>query len=141
MSHVTLRKPLVDWLRKLDSITPDIDRSAPTQVLTLKDEKKNPIGITEELYSEAEKLSAGTHKINEYLEKTNIDLFLDEYDLEDLQIRMSEKAKEDPLHMLTWIDQRYLRRIFNNGSLQQGGRFYDGWWQSIPSVSSDSISL
>ena len=142
VSRVTLRKPLVDWLRKLDDITPDIDRSAPTQVLTLKDEKKNPIEITEELHSEAEKLSAGTHKINEHLEKTNIDLFLDDYDLEDLQIRMSEKAKGDPFaHAYLDLTKRYLRRIFNNGSLQQGGRFYDGWWQSIPSEYRQYISL
>ena len=30
VSRETLSKPLVDWLRKLDDITPDIDRSAPT---------------------------------------------------------------------------------------------------------------
>ena len=142
VSRVTLRKPLVDWLRKLDDITPDIDRSAPSQVLTLKDDKKNPIEITEKLHSEAEKLSAGTHKINEHLGKTNIDLFLDEYDLEDLQIRMSEKAEEDPFaHAYLDLTKRYLRRIFNNESLQQGGRFYDGWWQSIPSEYRQYISL
>jgi hypothetical protein len=26
-----------------------------------------------------------------------------------------------------------LKRIFNNGSFEQGGRFYGGWWQSVPS--------
>ena len=24
-----------------------------------------------------------------------------------------------------------MRRIFNNGSWEQGGRFYGGWWQGI----------
>ena len=75
VSRVTLRKPLVDWLRKLDDITPDIDRSAPSKVLTLKDDKKNPIEITEKLHSEAEKLSAGTHKINEHLGKQTLIYF------------------------------------------------------------------
>ena len=26
-----------------------------------------------------------------------------------------------------------LYRVFNNGSFEQGGRFYGGWWQSVPS--------
>lgn len=26
-----------------------------------------------------------------------------------------------------------LRRIFARGSLEKGGRFYDGWWQNVPS--------
>jgi hypothetical protein len=29
--------------------------------------------------------------------------------------------------------QRQLHRIFNNSSFHQGGRFYGGWWQNIPS--------
>jgi hypothetical protein len=28
---------------------------------------------------------------------------------------------------------KFVRRIFNNGSWNEGGRFYGGWWQSIPS--------
>jgi hypothetical protein len=31
------------------------------------------------------------------------------------------------------LDRVKLHRVFNNGSLQQGGRFYGGWWQRIPS--------
>ena len=27
---------------------------------------------------------------------------------------------------------KFVRRIFNNGSFDEGGRFYGGWWQSIP---------
>lgn len=29
------------------------------------------------------------------------------------------------------LGQRYLRRIFNNGSLQEGGRLYHGFWQEM----------
>jgi hypothetical protein len=29
--------------------------------------------------------------------------------------------------------QRTLYRVFNNRSFDQGGRFYGGWWQSVPS--------
>ena len=27
---------------------------------------------------------------------------------------------------------KFVRRIFNNGSFDEGGRFYGGWWQRIP---------
>ena len=27
---------------------------------------------------------------------------------------------------------KFVRRIFNNGSWEEGGRFYGGWWQRIP---------
>jgi hypothetical protein len=30
-------------------------------------------------------------------------------------------------------DDKFVRRIFNNGSWDDGGRFYGGWWQRIPS--------
>jgi hypothetical protein len=31
------------------------------------------------------------------------------------------------------FDQTQLYRVFNNSSFEQGGRFYGGWWQQIPS--------
>ncbi len=31
------------------------------------------------------------------------------------------------------VTKKKLVRIFNNGSFEQGGRFYRGWWQEIPS--------
>jgi hypothetical protein len=31
------------------------------------------------------------------------------------------------------LTQKSLRRIFNNGSWEQGGRFYGGWWQNCKS--------
>ncbi len=37
--------------------------------------------------------------------------------------------------------QCYLVRIFNNGSFDEGGRLYMGWWQSIPSKARKSIKI
>ena len=36
---------------------------------------------------------------------------------------------------------RRLRRIFNNSSFEYGGRFYGGWWQSIPSKLRHRITI
>ena len=141
-TRLQLTKPMLTWLKPVSIAADQIDAKAPRRILTLKNAETTQIEIPQELTVNAEQLSAGTRKINENLEKTNIDLFLDEHDLEGLQIRMSEKAKEDPFaHAYLDLTKRYLRRIFNNGSLQQGGRFYDGWWQSIPSEYRQYISL
>jgi len=34
-----------------------------------------------------------------------------------------------------------LRRIFSQNSLSKGGRFYNGWWQSIPSIYRHHITI
>lgn len=55
---------------------------------------------------------------------------------------MTQRAEEDEEDWWSEKDQRInhidlsriqLRRIFSRGSMEEGGRFYGGWWQSIPS--------
>ena len=36
---------------------------------------------------------------------------------------------------------RTVYRVFNNGSFEEGGRFYGGWWQQIPSRLRQHITL
>ena len=125
---------MLAWLKSVSVAEDQIDAKGPQRILTLKNAEKTQIEIPQELTANAEQLSKGTRKVNYLLEKTFIDLFLDEYDLEELQNKMSEKAEEDPLaHAHLDLTRKYLRRIFNNVSLVHGGKFYDGWWQSIPS--------
>ena len=53
--------------------------------------------------------------------------------MKDLDERMLAGAELDP-DQPPFLDlsAKYLTRIFNNSSLEQGGRFYRGWWQNIP---------
>ena len=37
--------------------------------------------------------------------------------------------------------ERTVRRIFNNGSFEEGGRFYGGWWERIPSRCRPHITI
>ena len=37
--------------------------------------------------------------------------------------------------------QLQLRRIFSRGSMTKGGRFYGGWWQSLPSIYRPHITI
>lgn len=63
------------------------------------------------------------------------------YDLED-QTGQGEWNSDGELVHLDWthpklskvdLYRRTLVRIFSNGDFGQGGRFYGGWWQLIPS--------
>ena len=134
LSRVKLSKPFKDWLKKLHIDAHDVDRQPPKLTLQYKDKNKKPIPVPESLYAEVEKLDAGTKQINENLKRTFIDLFIDDHELEQLEARMAVKAEENPFQQYK-LDQSqgYLKRVFNNESLEDGGRFYGGWWQSIPS--------
>jgi hypothetical protein len=45
----------------------------------------------------------------------------------------AEATFEDPKDAFSLCFKRRLFRSFNNSSFDQGGRFYGGWWQNIPS--------
>ena len=46
-----------------------------------------------------------------------------------LEKRISEHPTKEPID----FSRRTLVRIFSNGSFKEGGRFYRGWWQNVPS--------
>ena len=95
-SRLQLMEPMLAWLKSVHIAPDQIDAKAPQLVLTLKNAEKTKLKIPPELTENAKQLSAGASKINDLLEKTFIDLFLDEYELQELQDRMSEKAEKDP---------------------------------------------
>ena len=143
ISKVTLNKPLLKWLHHL-TIKPNltIHRKPPSVPLVLKDSEKKVISMPDSLKQQAQVFIDQTNKINSLLEKTFIDLFLDEYELEELEEVMTDKALEDSnYHFEVDLSARYLKRIFNNSSLEEGGRFYNVWWQSIPSRYRPFISI
>jgi hypothetical protein len=69
---------------------------------------------------------------NEFLGHHHIDIKLTvqmEEQLTSRMLRNSDPSKEK------WLDftRTSLHRVFNNSSFEDGGRFYGGWWQNIPS--------
>lgn len=69
--------------------------------------------------------------INMILEAHSITLAVTSQELRELQERLRCDSEKGPLD----FNRRTLRRIFNNGNFDQGGRFYGGWWQQIPNPS------
>jgi hypothetical protein len=69
-------------------------------------------------------------KINKFISGHNINLDITDEQEHELLLRM--RQRDDPTRdkYLDFTKIR-MRRIFNNGSFEQGGRFYGGWWQPI----------
>lgn len=67
--------------------------------------------------------------INDELHKHWIDLYVEDTELETINDILNREKGKQPVD----FTRNQLRRVFNNSSWDQGGRFYHGWWQEIPS--------
>ena len=78
---------------------------------------------------EVRRMMQNLARINRVLETRWYDLLIPDADLAELQERLSDdSAGSKPLGM----HRRNLYRVFNDRELTTGGRFYGGWWQSVP---------
>jgi len=68
-------------------------------------------------------------KINHCLSKHILDLRIKDKDVEILQERLLLDDDKEPVD----LTDKILVRIFTNNSFKEGGRFYRGWWQNVPS--------
>lgn len=67
--------------------------------------------------------------INHFFSGHWADLRIKDEDFASLQERLLLDDEKQPVD----FSKRALVRIFSNGSFEQGGRFYRGWWQQVPS--------
>lgn len=83
---------------------------------------------------------------NDYFAKHFVDIFLSDQQLRSLyedDDPSSDAAPDDiqgPVRRLD-LSGRTLYRVFNNSSFEQGGRFYGGWWQGVPSKKRQYITI
>jgi len=78
---------------------------------------------------ETNKMRRNLKEINALLDRTWIDIDISDEEHIKLNEKMDKKPDKSPID----FTRRKLRRIFNNSSFEQGGRFYHGWWQEISS--------
>ena len=78
---------------------------------------------------------------NKLLEKT----FIDIQSLDVPRIELPEKKKRRQSNKQVFVNithhDKFVRRIFNNETFNDGGRFYGGWWQRIDSKFRKEIRL
>ena len=78
-------------------------------------------------------MRSNLRRINEAIGRRWIDLELSDAALADLQRQMSStKRSEEGQETNLNLTRTSLYRVFNDIELRTGGRFYGGWWQTIP---------
>ena len=107
-------------------IEPDLD----AEVIILRDkinDKKVDVDYTDT--PKTERFRSNLRKINECFLRHWADLRIKDSEVHRLTERILQDQDKEPID----LSRRTLARIFANGSFEQGGRFYRGWWQNVPS--------
>ena len=135
---------------------------SPEELIVLRD-FKNPEGKTKKERGkkidlptpetdEINQYRSSLYNYNKFLTQHCIALELDDDQLVGLAQAMAERAEEEKKNKVWSTDEEervgyidlsriQLRRIFSRGSITKGGRFYNGWWQSIPSLYRQHITI
>lgn len=104
------------------------------QPIILRDNDKKDIKLPKT--KETENYKDNLNKINLFLLKHCIALDLNDQQLQELGMIIKKDLKDTNKIQAHKYPINYSRvvlsRIFSRGSLKLGGRFYHGWWQSVP---------
>ena len=90
--------------------------------------KKN-VSVSYKDTDEINKMRSNLEVINALLERTWIDIEISDKEHIKLNERMDKIPDKSPID----FTRRKLKRIFNNSSFEDGGRYYQVWWQEISS--------
>jgi len=74
------------------------------------------------------------YRINQNLAKHCISIDLSDENYVALEKAMAEHKENEDTYRSLQMYRVQLTRIFSRNSLEKGGRFYRGWWQSIPEI-------
>ena len=96
--------------------------------IILKDINKNPIDY--KANAQIQKWRKNLTIINTKLNESRICLDMENEQFHQLIQKLNMKKKS--VYLFPNFSSKTLHRVFNNSSFEQGGRFYGGWWQSIP---------
>jgi hypothetical protein len=91
------------------------------------DGRKVLVDYEEDAFTEKARNNLKT--INQCFIRHWLDLRILDKDVLALQERLFDDTEKQPID----LTKRTLVRIFSNASFEEGGRFYRGWWQNVPS--------
>lgn len=131
LTRFVARDELLEKLQALEghpAINSDTTRDH--EVVILRDTIKGKKSFVEyEDTLTTERFRESLRQINNCFSKYWFDLEIEDAEVEKLAQRISKHPDKEPID----FSKRYLVRIFSNGSFKEGGRFYRGWWQNVPS--------
>ena len=116
-----------------------------TEVILVKDKieidnKLKKVTVSTPNTKQAKQHRENLNKINNELAKHCIALDLDDKALSIIDKKLIEntkkknkgKSRKEKIHHSLNFSNVTLKRIFSNNSLEIHGRFYHGWWQTVP---------
>lgn len=130
VSRIWPSKALISHFTKARFSVFDIHYHDARESVVLRDEKKKDIE-----YEDTQE----TKDMRDVLDAYNDLLRLTHIDCSHLDEPYVEQKSGRKLHINQ--NKKFVRRVFNNSSWRQGGRFHGGWWQHIGSEHRPHIRL
>lgn len=133
-SRMKAKQKLIDVMKEHGINWSAIDASPdPSNVIELKSEKDKQENQTKLPFEDSVDVKIPTIRdalvgINEALKKTLINLKA----TDDQFAVINNRLSNDKDRQMVNFSNRYIVRKFTNGTFEDGGRFYGGWWQDIP---------
>ena len=111
----------------------DMIETAESEVIIQKEEKDVDTGkalfVDYRDTRQTRDMRSRLQLFNREIAKAHIDLFIPDAEMRKLAGHLNrDKTDREPID----FRRTTLRRVFNNGRWNHGGRFYQGWWQEIP---------
>ncbi|MBN9425770.1 MAG: hypothetical protein J0H09_04610 [Burkholderiales bacterium] len=97
----------------------------PSEMIELRDAQKQPVPFEET--EDTQRMRKNIERINHALKRALVELYIPDKGFRELHNRLARDFEREPLD----LNNKFLVRIFN-GSFDNGGRFFGGFWQTIP---------
>ena len=121
VSRMKAKSKLIKLIEK--DCSPEMIQIHPnTECIILRDENKKDIE-----YRDTTRIKSMRNDLYEY----NNLIRVNHFDIPNYPIEGAYSKSEQRKIKINHSD-KFVRRIFNNKSWYQGGRYYGGWWQQIP---------
>jgi hypothetical protein len=118
----------------------DVGYDEVRETIILRDENKNDVEYNDT--EDVKQIRSDVEKYNKLLEKTFIDIqSVDKPARVELPEGKKRRRRNRPVFVNITHHDKFVRRVFNNNSFSDGGRFYGGWWQRIDSKFRKEIRL
>jgi hypothetical protein len=118
----------------------DVGYDEVRETIILSDENKNEVEYNDT--EDVRRMRSAVEKYNKLLEKTFIDIqSVDKPARIELPRGKRRRRNNRRVFVNITHHDKFVRRIFNNKSFFDGGRFYGGWWQRIDSKFRKDIRL
>ena len=144
LSRMKATDKLIDLIQNKHKVTRQaISKYKGTETIILRDwvthkvngkdvERKEDIEYNDN--RSTKKMREELQAYNDLLQRT--DIRIPDTDAEYIKTIISKKAKKPrnnskPRKIVLNDPDYFVRRVFNNGSWEQGGRYHGGWWQRI----------